>query len=255
MRSTTTQYFNEVSTLGLPTKAEATARFREYAVLRRELAIETDPGRRSALDRRRATLKGRIAEGYLRFVIKSARDRTRDRDTLLSDLIGAGNEGLLVAIDKFDLAFGTQFLTYAAYWIEVKMDDVLHGLDQVHVPTHTRKQRSQRGDPPAVTMTPLDDLQVAAQNDVYREALPHGRAAVGYLHAAGLTRRERLVLNLALGLRGTPLNDERLSLVLLGVDGSVMTPTEVRIVREGALERVRAWVQAQGESVRLELGG
>lgn len=255
MRSTTTQYFNEVSTLGLPTKAEANARFREYAVLRRELEIETDPGRRTELNRRRVRLKGRIAEGYLRFVIKSARDRTRDRDTLLADLIGAGNEGLLVAIDKFDLAFGTQFLTYAAYWIDVKMDDVLHALDLIHVPTHTRKQRAQRGDPPTETTTPIDDVQVAASNDVYREALPYGRAAVEYLHAAGLPRRERVILNLALGLRGTPLDDVQLSLVLLGMDGSVMTPSEVRSTRERALGKVRAWAQAQGDAVRLELGG
>lgn len=250
-------YFAEVGELALPEKGQARALFREYAVLRASVEIETDPTRRAELARRQGRVKGKIAEGYLRFVIKSARDLTRDRGTLLADLISAGNEGLMIAVDKFDLAFNTAFLTYAAYWISVKMHDVLNALDVVHVPAHARKKLTQRGDaPPALTITPIDDVQVAASSDVHDEALPRGSAAVGYLHAAGLTRRERLVVNLALGLRGSPLDDERLSLVLLGLDGSMLTPSEVRAVRGGAMRKLGAWVEAQGaESVRLDLAG
>ena len=43
----------------------------------------------------------------------------------LLDFIGAGNEGLLVAVDKFDLSYKNKFATYAVWWIDQRMRKLL----------------------------------------------------------------------------------------------------------------------------------
>jgi RNA polymerase sigma-32 factor len=52
----------------------------------------------------------------LRYVVAIAL-RYRHYGLPLSDLISEGNVGLMTALNKFDPARGTRFVTYAAYWI------------------------------------------------------------------------------------------------------------------------------------------
>lgn len=236
----------------MPARKEAKELFQEYAVLRRSLDLETDPTARISLTRKCAQKKGKIAEGYLRYVIKSARGRTRDRDSLLADLISAGNEGVLIAIDKYSLDYGTQFLTYAAYWVDVKMDDVLHSMDTVHLAPHARKKHVQKGEqPPSMKTTPIDDVQVAATDNVYEETLPHGAYSMRCLHQAGLSPLERVVVRFSLGLRGQPLDEDQVSLVLLGMDGSVVTRSEVRKIRNAGIAKLRKWAATQSRDELL----
>ena len=106
----------------------------------------------------------------------------------------------MIAIAKFDPQYGVRFLTYAAPWVRVKMDEVQHRLGTVHVSVHQRKRSMQLGEgAPEAIMTPVDDVQLADSTDVEREATPEGRVALSFLHAAGLTRCEKLVLVLSLG--------------------------------------------------------
>lgn len=260
MRDTIARYFDEVGQLSLPTKEEERAGFIEYRALTTTLETATDPVERGRLERKKARLGGRLSTGYLRFVIGKARDRTRDEE-LLADLISAGNEGLMIAVEKYDPNYRSQktgkpvrFLTYAAHWIGVKMDEVLHRLGTVHISVHLRKQTMQRGDgPPDPVMTPIEDVQVASDDDVEESATPEGRAALGQLHAAGLDRRERLVMVLTLGLRGAPRDDAEVAQILYVMDGSVFLVGELRALREGAIEKVRRWhaehPEARGELV------
>jgi len=65
-------------------------------------------------------VRNRIVEGCLRFVIQCAHKHNAD-NTALDDLISAGNIGLLIAVDRFDIDRGTRFLSYAAHWISLYM--------------------------------------------------------------------------------------------------------------------------------------
>lgn len=238
----------------LPTVAEERANFSDYCEKSGQLERATDPSKRAQLTRERARRGQRIAEGYLRFVIGKARDRTRDED-LLNDYISAGNEGLMIAIAKFDPQYGVRFLTYAAPWVRVKMDEVQHRLGTVHVSVHQRKRSMQLGEgAPEAIMTPVDDVQLADSTDVEREATPEGRVALSFLHAAGLTRCEKLVLVLSLGLRGDPQTDDELALTLYAMDGSVFPVGELRALREGAVRKLQGWAHANPQAgVRAEL--
>jgi hypothetical protein len=260
MRDTITRYFDEVGQLSLPTKDEERTGFIEYRALKLALETMVDPVERTRSERKKARLGGRLAEGYLRFVIGKARERTRDKE-LLTELISAGNVGLMIAVDKYDPNYRSKktgkpvrFLTYAAHWVGVKMDEVLHRLGTVHISVHLRKQTLLRGDgPPDPVMTPIEDVQVASDDDVEEDATPKGRAALGQLHAAGLDRKEKVVLLLLLGLRGVTHEEEEAARILYVMDGSVFLVTELREIRDGALEKMRRWhasnPEARGELV------
>ena len=97
----------------------------EESVLRRysyEVARSTPLARE-----REVELAGRIARGdlrarnelvvaNLRFVIDVAREYV-NRGLPLSDVIGAGNAGLIRAAERFDGGRGCKFVTYAVWWI------------------------------------------------------------------------------------------------------------------------------------------
>lgn len=59
--------------------------------------------------------RNRVIESCLRFVVKLATRFAANVDEL-KQLISAGNEGLLVALDKFDIKRDVRFLSYATYW-------------------------------------------------------------------------------------------------------------------------------------------
>ena len=84
-----------------------------------------------------------LLEGHLRFVVKMARNRSRDPEKL-EDLIAAGNLGLVKALDRYDLSRrpAVRFLTYAGAWINKEMLDNDYSSSLVHVPTH--RQKAQR---------------------------------------------------------------------------------------------------------------
>lgn len=87
-----------------------------------------------------------IIQGHLRFVVSVARKRSKDPDRL-SDLIAAGNIGLIKALDKYDLNRKppTRFLTYAGWWVQKEISDEDYATSTlVHIPTHRQKaQRKQ----------------------------------------------------------------------------------------------------------------
>lgn len=64
------------------------------------------------------SLKARdlVVKSNLRFVVTMAK-RWQGRGVPLMDLISEGNNGLLYAIDKFDIDRGTPFISYAVHWI------------------------------------------------------------------------------------------------------------------------------------------
>ncbi len=79
----------------------------------------------------------------LRFVVKTARGFTRDHGKLLQ-LTSAGNVGLLIALDKFDIHANTRFLTYAAWWVRKEMLDEINASGLVHVPVGKQKEHRRK---------------------------------------------------------------------------------------------------------------
>ena len=60
--------------------------------------------------------KEKVVQSNLRFVVTIAK-QFQNRGIPLMDLISSGNEGLIKAIDKFDVTRGVAFLSYAVWWI------------------------------------------------------------------------------------------------------------------------------------------
>lgn len=261
MRNTTERYFTEVSAHGLPTPQEAKKNFTRYAELKSKLYVaSTDHAKRQIQDRLTA-LSGRIAKGYLRFVIGEARKRTRDAE-LLPDLISAGNEGLLCAIQKFDVSKDTQFLTFAFYWVRVKMNNVLYRMEDVNISVHRRRKDAKSSNPEAKehadgippTISSLDDYELASDADTAREASEGDALAMRYLTAAELPLRERLVVLYVLGMRSTPKTYQDISMIFYALDRSLVTPSEVEVLYERGIARLRDWAALCGEgSVREAL--
>lgn len=82
-----------------------------------------------------------VIKSSLRFVVTIARKHTKDPDRL-SDLIAAGNVGLMNALDRFDIKKKFRFLTYAAWWIAESIHREIYAANPVHIPTH--RQKAQR---------------------------------------------------------------------------------------------------------------
>lgn len=60
--------------------------------------------------------KEKVVQSNLRFVVTITK-QFQNRGIPLMDLISSGNEGLIKAIDKFDVTRGVTFLSYAVWWI------------------------------------------------------------------------------------------------------------------------------------------
>lgn len=82
--------------------------------------------------------RNRLVESGLRFVIKVAQVYARDLEHH-KQLISAGNEGLLVAVDRFDPTRGTRFLSYATWWVSLHIREELHRSQVVTVPMWRKK--------------------------------------------------------------------------------------------------------------------
>lgn len=246
MRDTIDWYFDEVSQRRLPTRKEERDGFTAYSQLRQAREAEINPVRARELTEKMSRLAAKLAEGYLRFVIGKARERTKDPQ-LLVDLIGAGNVGLMIAVSRFNaIQYSNHFLTYASHWVRVEMDKVQQKRTVVHISVHERKQALARGETPVdPPLTPDDSVQLTSPSDTERESRPHGLVAMKCLQAASLTRRERVVLTFALGLRGDGLELSELSLVLYHLDGSVFLPEELEAVYAEGLRKLQAWARAQ----------
>lgn len=84
------------------------------------------------------TARNKLVESGLRFVIKVAQAYARDLEHH-KQLISAGNEGLLVAVDRFDPNRGTRFLSYATWWVTLYIREELHRSQVVTIPMWRKK--------------------------------------------------------------------------------------------------------------------
>jgi len=85
-------------------------------------------------EKRRAEIKEKIIRSHLRFVFKQAKYFSKNDPFLFEELIAAGNEGLLVGMEKFDPTAGRRFLTYAGFWVNQRILKQMSSLRIVSLP-------------------------------------------------------------------------------------------------------------------------
>ena len=92
----------------------------------KELALRIKEGDRAARDE--------LTRANLLFVISIAK-KYQNRGLTLSELISAGNVGLMTAVDRFDPGRGYKFISYAVWWIRQSILQTLaEDVRTVHLP-------------------------------------------------------------------------------------------------------------------------
>jgi RNA polymerase sigma factor (sigma-70 family) len=198
--------------------------------------------------------RDKLIEGALRFVIKEAKNYARQTRGHKADaeivkmLISAGNLGLLVAVDRFDLKKGTRFLTYAAWWIKEKIREELDNMGLVHVPAYRQKDirlRRRMGEvieqdaaciafetSAAIDRTYSDDQLEDNLINMYGSELVH--AAMTKL---GFRGRDRYIVLAYFGVREEPKNLRQISNRLN------LSSERVRQIKQDALTRLKGHLE------------
>ena len=108
----------------------------------RELALKVEKGDKAA--------RNKMIESNLRLVVKIAK-RYNNRGLPFLDLIEEGNLGLIKAVERFNLAKGCRFSTYATWWIRQSIERSLVNQSRtIRLPVHvsddiSRMLRTARG--------------------------------------------------------------------------------------------------------------
>lgn len=115
------QYYETISRTPLLTKEE------ERALLTTLRSEESSPAQKERA-------RDRLIEANLRFVFKMAKRYSKRHPASFEDILSAGNEGLMVGVDKFDITSGHRLLTYAGHWIFQRIMKEMSKLRLVSLP-------------------------------------------------------------------------------------------------------------------------
>jgi RNA polymerase primary sigma factor len=107
----------------------------------RDLFLELQDKGLSA--KKREQIKTTIIKANLRFIFKQAKYFSKNDPDLFAELIAAGNEGLLVGLEKYDPMSGNRFLSYAGHWVNQRILKEMSKMRIVSLPIW-RQQQSQQ---------------------------------------------------------------------------------------------------------------
>lgn len=83
---------------------------------------------------RKEQIKAQIIKSNLRFVFKQAKYFSKNEPDTFQELIGAGNEGLLVGFEKYKPNPEVRFLSYAGHWVNQRILKAMAGMRIVALP-------------------------------------------------------------------------------------------------------------------------
>ena len=199
--------------------------------------------------------RDRLIKGALLFVIKLAKSYARrvhgDTD-LLGNLISAGNLGLLIAVDKFDLKRHTRFLTYAAWWVRVKMLEEMDNSGIVRIPVYRQKaarsnyHHGQRDGlslvAQGITLEDISTIDHKHHDDSLEGHMirTYGTDVIyDALSSLDLTERDKYIVLAYFGVREEPKNLHQLASRLS------LSSERVRQLKTAVLVQVRAYLEAR----------
>jgi RNA polymerase primary sigma factor len=207
-----------------------------------------------------------VVQSHLRFVVRQAHRKTKDR-AALQDYIAAGNLGLLRAIEPGhfnpDRQPYVRFLTYAGAWVYKEMMDQDYASSSIiHVTTHVQKEQRRRARAHRVAETTFGPEsqeakdteyvcytdRVLSLDEIHDDQLStdvgvaddyHAKQRTSLLEGAlsRLPQREAMILRLHFGVK-----DEARSLEQIGKIMS-MTPERVRQIKVVALRLARRYLE------------
>lgn len=190
-------------------------------------------------NRERHQAQDLIVKGALRYVISEARKhpRSNGNQSVLEDLIAAGNIGLIRALKKFDPSCGTRFLTYAGWWVRHEMREEARRIGLLHVPAHaiTKGVKS----PPTVEFTE-NTVNEQEDSEDKAESIDLHRSIIKLLELTQLSTREIFIIKTCYGIHTPPKTLKQIG-KLLDITGE-----RVRQLREAALQRMRNVASQQG---------
>jgi RNA polymerase sigma factor (sigma-70 family) len=160
-------YFAAIRRVPLLTAEEELALFRDIETARRcvEAARRAgaDDGEIDRHVRRGCELRDRAIVANLRLVLSTAR-RYRHAGLPLEDLVQEGNLGLMKAAERFDVARGFRFSTYATWWIRQAMTNAVATTGRtIRLPTHVIGILRRIGAARAALLAELGRLPTAAE--------------------------------------------------------------------------------------------
>jgi RNA polymerase primary sigma factor len=79
--------------------------------------------------------KHKLINSNLRFVFKKAKQASGNDPVMFAELICAGNEGLLVGLEKYVPSMDVKFLSYAGWWVFQRMQNEMSDMRLVSLPT------------------------------------------------------------------------------------------------------------------------
>lgn len=205
--------------------------FKELDKLKKEMSEEE-----LVKDERFIKLRNIIAEKNLKFV------RYRVQHIIGSqseDLIEAGNEGLLIAILKYDISKGTEFSTYAAYWI----DQYIHR-EMIIISNH-RKIPIQKYERVKAAITKLENLnQQVTPKSIAEEAEIDEQEALAILTSLSIV-----------SLNYQPDDEDDMMQVIPNEELPVEEQVQSKLVSEELLELLRNELnETQYEVITLRYG-
>lgn len=199
-----------------------------------DLAVRAKAGDKAA--------RAQLINSNLRFVVKVAK-QYQGMGLDLMDLISEGNIGLIMAADRFDVAQGNRFISYAVWWIKAMIRKALtdkasairlpagHDRDDIEV-LSLDAPCAQSDDNGSLldTVLPTSEKEIA---DVVADAIDDSVTQAVNRELLSLPAKEAHVLRLRYGLCG-----QWLSLKEVG-DKMHLTKEGVRQIEKRAFARLR----------------